>query len=82
MDGRGRVGQHRPMLRRIGLAGLWFFAAWTAGATVALVLDLGAWVAPTLAVTAAAAIFWALGRAGSTAVMADASASSAPSIGG
>ena len=62
MDGGVRVRQHRAMLRRIGLAALWFFAAWTGGAMVALVLDLGAWVAPLLAITAAAGIFWVLGR--------------------
>lgn len=62
MDAGGPVRQHRGMLRRIGLAALWFFAAWSAGAMAALMFDLGAWVAPVAATTAAAAIFWALGR--------------------
>ena len=50
------------MVRRIGLAALWFLAAWTAAAMVALTFDLGGWVAPVAATTAALAIFWALGR--------------------
>ena len=51
------------MVRRIGLAALWFLAAWTAAAMVALTFDLGSWVAPVVATVAAATIFWALGKA-------------------
>lgn len=81
MDVGPGARQHRGMLRRIGLAALWFFAAWTAGAMVALVLDLGPWVAPALAVTAAAGIFWALGRPGRADRMTDGRAAGTPELG-
>jgi hypothetical protein len=50
------------MVRRIGLAALWFLAAWTAAAMVALTFDLGGWVAPVVATAAAVSIFVLLGR--------------------